>query len=226
MKYIAIIPARGGSKRLPKKNIANINGVPLILYSIDEAKKAHNISRIIVSSDSDDIIKISENRGAEVVKRDPSLASDTSTVLDVCIDFVKRNLEESEYATTVLVVLYPTSPLRSVEDIESVMDLIDDKCCFSMAVTKYFYPPHQALIKDSNKNAKALFPEYVDKRCSDFGSIVVDNGSTYAVRVDKLLKHRTFYGPDLKVHMMPKLRSIDVNDADDFTLLTSLMKQQ
>jgi len=121
-RFLAIIPARGGSKRLPKKNILKLNKKPLITYSIKAAQQSNFIDDVVVSSDDDDILNISLNYGAKTIKRPDQLSQDGSTTFDA-IKHTIENYESYEY----IVLLQPTSPLRDEKDIDEAIKLLDEK---------------------------------------------------------------------------------------------------
>ena len=110
LKKIALIPARGGSKRLPKKNIIEFMGKPMIAWSILAAKKTGIFESVVVSSDDDEILTIAKNYKAQTHERDSTLATDDAKVLDVCINYFNQEEFKSKYE--LLCVLYPTSPLE------------------------------------------------------------------------------------------------------------------
>ena len=125
---IAIIPARGGSKGLPGKNIRPLNGKPLIAYAIEAALKAKNIDRVIISTDDEEIAKIAVEYGAELPFMRPEfLASDTAQAVDNYIYTIGRLEEESGEKIDAFVVLQPTSPLRIAEDVDGAVDLFLQK---------------------------------------------------------------------------------------------------
>ena len=213
MRRIALIPARGGSKRLPRKNILDFLGKPIIAWSIEAAQNTGLFERVVVSTEDEEIAQIAVQFGAEIDKRSQSLATDTASVKDVCIDFLSRN------PCDMLCVLYATAPLRSAKDIHAVVHLITPGACdFSLAGTSYSLPPHQALRVSDNKHATPMFPDLIEMRSSDIGELTVDNGSTYAVSVPAFLKEKSFYGSNLKVHVMPRERSQDIDEAQDLDL--------
>ena len=120
--FLAIIPARGGSKRLPRKNLLDLCGKPLIAWSIESALKSKYISKVIVSSDDEEILQISLNFGATVIKRPDELASDTATTFDA-IEHTIKSLEKYDY----VVLLQPTSPLRDEKHIDKAIELLEEK---------------------------------------------------------------------------------------------------
>jgi len=139
-KILAIIPARGGSKGLPRKNIRQLNGKPLIYYTIDEAMKSKFIDRVIVTTDDQEIAEISKKAGAEVIIRPPALAQDESPVTDAIfhvIDNIKGKKPDF------IVLLQPTSPLREVNDIDGAIQLfLDGQCDSLMSVCQAEHSPY------------------------------------------------------------------------------------
>ncbi len=164
--------------------------------------------------------QISKEYGAEIDVRSLELATDSATIKDVCIDFLKReSFNGKNY--DVLCVLYATAPLRNSKDIQQVVSLLDPgKCDFSLAVTQYDLPPHQALKKWGGDALAPFMPELISARADTVGELCVDNGSTYAVSVPAFIKQQSFYGQNLCGYDMPRNRSVDVDTQDDFDLVT------
>jgi len=131
MKTIAIIPARSGSKRLPGKNIKTFCGKPLIVYAIEEAKKSKLIDEIVVTSDSDEILSMAGEYGAFGIRRPDELAQDSSRTIDA----VKHVIEYLGYKA-IVVLLQPTSPLRTVKDIDECIRLYNTGCFDSVITVK------------------------------------------------------------------------------------------
>ncbi|HDH08782.1 MAG TPA: pseudaminic acid cytidylyltransferase [Gammaproteobacteria bacterium] len=218
MGNIALIPARGGSKRLPRKNIIDFLGKPIISYTIEAALQSNCFDRVVVSTDDMEIASVAEQYGAEVDIRNDSLATDTSTVVDVCIDYLGKEAEKGNQYD-ILCVLYATAPLRTAEDIRQLISLIEPvECEFSIAVTDYDVPPHQALKLVGDLNLVPMWPELINARSESIGELRVDNGSTYAVTVPAFLKARSFYGPTLRGYYMPHSRSVDIDTPNDYEL--------
>lgn len=215
---LAVIPARGGSKRLPRKNIVDFFGKPIIAYTIEAALGSRCFGRVLVSTEDREISDIAIQHGAEVADRPADLAGDSATVVDVCIDILNREAAAGkEY--DVLCCLYPAAPLRGIDDIRAVVDLIEPGLCdFALAVTSVDQPPHQVFRTSANRELVALFPDLIDKRQDEFGDLVTDNGSTYAVSIAAFLQDRTFLGPKLRGHAMPRARSTDIDDQEDLEM--------
>jgi CMP-N-acetylneuraminic acid synthetase len=226
MNAIAIIPARGGSKRLPRKNIIDFLGRPIIAYTIDAARESGCFERIVVSTEDDEIAAIAERYGATLDRRSPALATDTATVVDVCTDLLERERKAGRPWRT-MGCLYATSPLRDAADIRATMALLEPgRCDFAMAVTAFDMQPHIALKFSRDGGLSPMWPDLIDFRASDLPPLRVGNGSTYAVDVAAFLRARSFYGPGLRGHDMPRNRSIDIDTAYDLELALWMAKTQ
>jgi pseudaminic acid cytidylyltransferase len=218
MQRLALIPARGGSKRLPRKNIVDFHGHPIIAYTIRAAQQAGLFDSVTVSTEDDEIAAVALRYGAEVEWRDPPLAEDRSRIADVAIDLLDSR-EKSNRNYDVLCVLYATAPLRNAADIRSVVALIQpDIYHYSMAVTNYGLQLHQAMRFEANGQLHPLWPIMVAKRPEETECFVLGNGSTYAVWVKAFRASRDFYGPKLRGYMMPRSRSADIDTEEDLEL--------
>jgi pseudaminic acid cytidylyltransferase len=217
-QHLAVIPARGGSKRLPRKNIVDFFGKPIIHYTIEAARNAGIFSRILVSTEDLEIAEISKRSGAEVDTRPTSLATDSATIVEVCLELLDR-LEKSGERYTTLSVLYATAPLRTSEDIRLTWQLLRPNVCeFAMAVTEFQQPVHQALRMEKDGVMKPIFSESIEKRAAAMGNYFSGNGSTYSVNVAAFRRHAGFYGGLLKGHTMPMERSVDIDTKDDLEM--------
>jgi CMP-N-acetylneuraminic acid synthetase len=218
MRRIAIIPARGGSKRLARKNVADFMGRPILTYTIEAARRCALFDRVVVSTEDPEIAAIAAGWSAEVDERPFELATGEATVADVCIELLEREAAGGrDY--DVVSVLYATAPLRTADDITAVVSLIEPgRCDFAIAVTEFDLPVHQALRPGDGGSLSPVFPDLVQGRADAAGPIWVDNGSTYAASVPAYREARTFYRPGLRGHFMPRSRSVDVDTADDLAM--------
>lgn len=215
---LALIPARGGSKRLPGKNIVNFRGKPIIAYTIEAAFKTGLFERVIVSTEDVRVQEVAAQYGAEINQRHPELAKDTARVVDVCTNLLKHEADKGRNYD-ILCCLYSTAPLRNAEDIMKTVDLVKDgQCDFAMAVTEYYFPPHQALKKNALSFLEPMWPEVVHFQSQSMPDMLVDNGSTYAVSVPAFLKTGSFFGTRLKGYLMPRARSVDIDVKEDLEL--------
>jgi pseudaminic acid cytidylyltransferase len=215
---LAIIPARGGSKRLPRKNILPFLGRPIIAHTIEAAAASGCFTRILVSTEDTEIADAARAAGAKVHQRDPSLATDAATLIDVCLHILASE-ERAGRTYDTFACLYATAPLRRADDVAAVVALADRvDTDFALAVTTYPLPPHQALRLEGDGALEPMWPELVNLRSDKIGRLVVDNGSTYAAKVAAFRTHRSFYGSRLAGHVMPRERSIDIDEQSDYDL--------
>lgn len=211
MHKIALIPARGGSKRLPRKNVLDFQGRPIIAHTISAALESGVFDRVCVSTEDSAIADVAREAGANVINRPPELATDTARMAAVIDHLLDSEAAEGRHYD-VLSCLYATAPLRNADDIRSVVNLVEPgKCDFAMAVTQYDYPPYQALKLGEDGALTPMWPDIVNMRTQEVGELLVDNGSTYAATIEQLIKVGSFYGPGLRGHVMPRERSVDID---------------
>ncbi|WP_333524754.1 pseudaminic acid cytidylyltransferase [Desulfocurvibacter africanus] len=224
MRRVAIIPARGGSKRLPRKNIVNFHGKPIIAYTIEAGLSSGLFEQVIVSTEDEEIAQVAAVYGAEVAMRPHHLATDTVGTVDVCLDLL-GSLETRGLKYDVLCCLYATAPLRTADDIAGTVRLLDSgEVDFAFAVTDYPVSPYQALIAGKSGYLDPAWPLIVHLKSQELPTPLVGNGSTYAARVNAFRRERSFYGPHLKGYMMPRMRSVDIDTAEDLTMALWLAK--
>jgi CMP-N-acetylneuraminic acid synthetase len=213
-----LIPARGGSKRLPRKNIVEFFGKPIIAHTIEAARSAQIFQRLIVSTEDDEIADVAKRCGAEVDPRPPLLATDNAPITEVCMEMLDR-LDQAGERFQTLTVLYATAPLRSADDIKATLSLVESgRCDFAIAATEFIQPFHQALRIGDDDVAEPVFHDLVSTRKDRVPEFVAGNGSTYCAAVGAFRRARTFYGSPLGVHRMPWSRSIDIDTAEDLAL--------
>jgi len=225
MAKLAVIPARGGSKRLPRKNVLPFLGKPILAYTIEAAQQADVFDDILVSTEDDEIARIAHACGARVDKRATDLASDQATVAEVCRELLLRRREMGSDDRQ-MCVLYATAPLRNAQDIRATMALLSQPGChFAIAATTFSHYAHQALKLADDGRVEPMWPALCNLRGSEIGTLVAGNGSTYAVDVAAFLQHGEFYGPGMRAHLMPFARSVDIDSADDFLLAECLAQR-
>jgi len=224
MTKLALIPARGGSKRLPRKNVLPFLGKPILAYTIEAARLSGVFDAIVVSTEDAEIAEVAQQWGATVDPRPPALAQDSSTIVEVCVELLHRRAA-SGVQDSQLCCLYATAPLRGADDIRAVMALLETPdCAFAIAATHYTHYPHQALKWQVDGRVEPMWPELATQRADRLGPMVAGNGSTYAVDVDAFLAQRAFYGPGMRAHLMPFERSVDIDTAEDFALAECLAR--
>ena len=220
--FLAIIPARGGSKRLPRKNILDLCGKPLISWSIEAALKSKYISKVVVSSDDEEILNISSNFGADIIKRPYELANDTATTFDA-IKHTIDNLEKYDY----IILLQPTSPLRNEKHIDEAIELLEEKQADAIvSVCEMDHSPlwSNTLPKDGNMN-NFLRDEVLNKRSQDLEKYYRLNGAIYICKTDKLLENKSFFLKDnIFAYIMDRKSSIDIDEEIDFLFVQRVIE--
>ncbi len=213
-KNLCIIPARGGSKRLKDKNIYPFSGKPLIYWTIKSALQSRIFEKVVVSTDCEKIKKISEDYGAEVIKRPRKLAGDKIKTESVVFHVLKELKEKFDY----IFLLQPTSPLRNEKDIKGAFKKIKrEKADFLVSVTDFEKPFKWAIVK-KGKYYDFYFSKNFRKK------LYLPNGAIFIARYDAFLKEKTFYGKKLTIYYMPKERSIDIDTIYDLKYGEFIMK--
>ncbi len=222
---LAIIPARGGSKRLPRKNIKSLNGKPLIYYTIRESFKSRYISKIVVSTEDEDIARISSKYGAKVIKRPKELSKDDTPSIDVVLHALST-LEVQDFKPDIVVLLQPTSPLRNSQDIDNAIELFMKSDCESViSVCEAEHSPYWSF-KVENGYLKPIFgEEYLRKRRQDLPKAYMPNGAIYVSTPEVLYRYRSFYCQKMIPYIMSLERSIDIDNEIDFLLAELLMRK-
>jgi len=225
---LALIPARGGSKGLPGKNIRLFAGKPLIVYSIEAAKLAPSVSQVICSTDSHEIAAIAKEYGAEVpFMRPPELAQDHSLAIDNYIYTVDRLMNEKHTEIKELVVLLPTAPLRNANHVEEAIALFKAKNADS--VVSYYPAPHPVQWHkyiDDNGILRSFFPETTLANRQDEKQAYLPNGAIYIFKYELLKIKRAYYSDCSYPYIMPARASVDIDTADDFAYAEYLLHSQ
>ncbi len=222
-KVLALITARGGSKGLPRKNILPLGGQPLIAWTIQAAKRSKLIDRLILSSDDSEIIAISKTWGCEApFVRPAELASDTAPSLDVIHHALRTIGEPYDY----VVLLQPTSPLRTSEDIDGCIQLCVAReattCASISAVDK---PPYWMFTKNDDDRLLPLFPITEMPRSRQAAPMTyLLNGAVYVARTDHLLKGGELIVPGTVGYLMSAARSLDIDTPEDLATLEKQLR--
>lgn len=218
MTTVALIPARGGSKRLPRKNILEVGGVPMLAHPILAAHESGLFEHIYVSTEDAEIAKIANQYGAEVIGRPLQIAEDRSTVVEVCIHAL-----ESKPDIDLICCLYATAVLLTKETLIAASKLLSDapEADFVMGVSEYEHPPVQALKPDDNGYLAYQWPEWRGIQSQFHPHLVVSNGTFYWARRHALMEEKTFYGHRLKGFIVPYEQVSDVDTREDAIKITS-----
>ena len=217
MKIISIIPARGGSKGLPKKNILELAGKPLIAWTIESSLKSKYISKTIVSSDCDEILNISSKYGSEILKRPDELARDT-TPTEPVVEHILQNIKDlGNYSY--LVLLQPTSPKKEEKDIdEAISKLIQEKDATALIsvkeidnkILKAFKINNNGYLEGISNN------KYPFMRRQDLPKVFMPNGAIYIISINEFLKTKRLFSDNAISYLMNEEKSLDIDTIDDF----------
>ncbi len=229
MKTLAIIPARGGSKGIPDKNIKPLGGKPLIAWTIEAALSARSVDRIIVSTDSPEITMIAKNYGAEVPFRRPeAIARDDTPGIKPILHATYWLNDHEGYQPDFVVCLQPTSPFRTADDIDQACDLARLKIADSVvSITLLGHNPNWMQIMDGQGKLKDFTSggTSVGSR-QEMEPVYELNGAIYLIRTEILLDKETFFVKDTYGYVMPRERSLDIDTPWDFYLAELIVKDQ
>lgn len=237
-EILALIPARGGSKGLPGKNIRLLNGIPLIAYTILEAKKSKYITRVIVATDSKEIAEVAREYGAETPFVRPSkISGDTSHAFEVYKYSAKWLLENEGYKADIQCNLLPTTPLRNSEDIDKCMELmIKTNCDWCFTVNEMEHHPYRAMKILNDTKMKPWFDiprEVLWANRQELPLVVRFNGGVMAGKTEHILYNDeynidniNFPDTDIRYILMPQNRSFDIDTIEDFEFLEFLLKRK
>jgi len=218
-KVLGITLARGGSKRVPRKNITDINGKPLIQYTIDEVNKSKYIDQYIVSTDDDEIKKFCSKIGQTYFERKP--VSDTQKSSDGILE-VLRGMDKPHYVVEIMC----TNPLKTYEDIDGVIEEIEiqkaDTVCSVVRV--WDYHPSRIKFLDDDGRMEDVYPETPETRRQDLSPpAYIRNGSIYAMTWNHLHTYETRYDKNTVAYVMPEERTINIDEPIDLELARLLV---
>ena len=228
MKILCILPARGGSKGIPRKNVKSLAGKPLIAWTITSALNLPAIDRLLVSTDDLEIAETARAWGAEVpFMRPEELSSDTAKSIEVVFHALEWLKNRENYVPDCVLLLQATSPLRSTTDIQAAIDLQKEKG--ASAVVSVCELPHPlSWVRELGPDGKILPPtetQLVTRR-QDARSLYQLNGALYLIQTAVLEKERTFLPENTYAHIMPLERSLDIDTPWDFYLADLILRDQ
>lgn len=225
MKSVCIIPARGGSKRIPRKNILPLNGVPLIGYSIRAAIGSGVFTDVIVSTEDPEIKSIALQEGAKVDDRPAHLAGDTVTKVQVVKEFIER---PASSGYDIVAALLPTCPFRTAKHVEEAYRIFtaNPQTPFLIGVTEYDFPIQLALTAVDDVKMKITFEDgYKVTRSQDIGKRYHPNGAMYIATVKAFREKGTFFNEEMLAYKMSAIRSFDIDYPWQFEVAEILSKR-
>lgn len=221
MSVLAVIPARGGSKGIPRKNIKKLAGKPLIGWTIEAAKKADCIDRIVVSTDDEEISNVAIEFGAEVpFHRPANLSTDEAPGVSTALHAL-NNLPGYDW----ILLLQPTSPLRAIEDIDAIWRLcVERHASSAVSVTEVSKHPLWMFKRRSDGSLEQFLPGMQTlARRQELPKAYALNGALYLARTEWVLSHQRLVGPDTLGYVMPAERSVDIDTQYDWLWVEYLM---
>lgn len=226
---LALVTARGGSKGIPRKNVVPLAGKPLIAWTIEAALRSRVVDRIVVSTDDPEIAELSWAWGAEVpFLRPEALARDDSPHVDVVVHAVMWLEEQQGYIPDYVLLLQPTSPLRTSDDIDAAVALALEKRADAV-ISVCLSPVHPYLMRRVNADGK--LKEYESRppgylRRQTLPPVYIENGAIYLVKREVFLRDRSWYSGDTYAYIMPEERSIDVDTIRDLKLAAWMLAER
>ena len=230
MKVLAVIPARGGSKGVPRKNIALINQRPLISYTIEASLGVDRITDVIVSTDDEEIAQVSENLGAQVpFIRPKELASDTAESAPVIIHALEYMEAKQNLNYEVVMMLQPTAPLRTANHINQALDLYSSQTCDSVVsiISVGGYHPFRMKRLVGNKLVNYIEQGFWDMRPRQvLPETYIRNGAIYLINRDALLEYKMLIGQNCLGLKMGDEESVNIDTRLDFIMAELLLKER
>lgn len=223
MNILALIPARGGSKGVSRKNIRPLAGKPLIAYTIAAAQQSTLVSHILTSTDDAEIIQVANAYGSPVLNRPPQLAADDTPMIPV----VQHALAQFEISFDYFVLLQPTTPQRTAADIDQALQILIDTQADSV-ISVYQVEDHHPT-RMYHLQAGQLVPyakERPDRLRQGLTAVYHRNGAIYACQPQLIQNHNTLIGPDNRPYLMPRSRSLNIDEPLDFAFAEFLFAQQ
>ena len=225
-KTLCIIPARGGSKRIPRKNVLPLNGIPLIAYTIRSAKHSRVFDKIVVSTEDDEIAQVAISEGVEVDARPMEMAGDKVTKVQVVKEYLERTNAENEFDN--IAALLPTCPFRTAEDVQSAANVFfeNKENEFLIGVVEYEFPIQLALKKRDGKVVEMENTDsYLTTRSQNIEKKYHPNGAIYLASIKAFNRKSTFFNEKMLYYEMPQLRSFDIDYPYQFQIAEIIAKQ-
>lgn len=222
---IAIIPARGGSKRIPRKNIKEFHGKPMIGYSIEAALNSGCFDKVIVSTDDVEIADIAIKYGAEVpFMRPANIADDYATTLDV-IKHAIEFTEQQAWGVKNVCCIYATAPFLIPEFIQKgLQELTKNTINYAFSATSFPFPIQRAIKLNSEQRVEMFQPEHLNTRSQDLEEAYHDAGQFYWGTASAFLQGKPFFSPESKAILLPRKRVQDIDTPEDWELAEALYK--
>lgn len=216
---LAVITARGGSKRIPKKNIKDFCGKPIIAYSIEAALKSGLFSEVMVSTDSEEIAEIAKRYGAEIpFMRSAATSDDYATTADVLMEVLKQYQNLGRKFDS-FCCIYPTAPFVTEDKLVKAVEMLEkEKTIGVMPVVQFSFPPQRGLVIGNEKLLEYKYPEYMMSRSQDLDKIYHDAGQFYVYDTDKFIEKKGVVSKGIMPLIVSELEVQDIDNQVDWQL--------
>ena len=222
---LAVIPARGGSKRIPGKNTRDFCGKPIMAYSIEAARESYLFEKIIVSTDSEEIAKVAERYGAEIPFMRPSELADDYTGTDAVVVHALEWMLQEGLEIEYVCCIYSTAPFLQPEFLKQGFEILQKKKCDSaFSVTTFPYPIQRALKIDKRGRVGMFWPEHKESRSQDLLEAYHDAGQFYWAETKGFLKEKTFFSENTLPVILPRYLVQDIDTIEDWVRAENMFK--
>ena len=219
---IAIIPARGGSKRIPRKNVRPFCGRPMIAWPIAAARESGLFDHIIVSTDDEDIAQVARDAGADVpFMRPADLSDDHTGTTDVIIHALDW-AQQAGWQVEAACCIYATAAFVSGADLKETHALLSPKCDFAFPALRYGHPPQRGFVAGDDGSPKLIQPEHQTTRTQDLPPVFHDSGQFYWGTRKAWSERRAFFGPRTRFIELPPSRAWDIDRPEDWEIAEAL----
>ncbi len=218
MNKVAVIPARGGSKRIPRKNIQMFAGKPMIAHSIEVALRSRLFERVIVSTDDREIADVAIQYGAEVPFMRPDTLSDDHTGTIEVIAHAVDWLHKQSYFPSGVCCIYATAPCLQIEDLQAASDVFENGSWqYVFSATTFGFPIFRGFKQNVDASLEMFFPEYFQTRSQDLPEAMHDAGQFYLGKPEAWLNGLELFGKNSTIVELPRWRVQDIDNLDDWT---------
>lgn len=225
MRVLGLIPARGGSKGVPGKNIRPLGGVPLITYTIRAVQASFQVDAVVTTTDDEKIASVAEQHGSELIRRPSYLGEDETPMFPVAIHALDTLCMDGRHFD-VLLLLQCTCPFRTTADIDTALSLLREQDCDAVIGVQNVDDVHPArMYRHVNKYLESLDPNWEKTNRQNLPDIFHRNGVIYAIRCDVLRQEKTFFASRSLPYLMPRDRSINIDEEFDFQLAEFLISR-
>lgn len=229
MRVLGLVPARGGSKGVPRKNVRELLGMPLLEWTTRVALESPALERVVLSTDDPEIAELGKSLGVDVpFLRPPYLADDDAPMIGV-VQHALRSLEKADDYDAVC-LLQPTNPLRRRDDVDGAVELLDRTHADSVISVAPVGEAHPARTKQIDAEGRLVDPPFAElvegQRRQDLPPFYVRDGSIYLTRCDVILQQSSFKGADCRAWIVPRDRSCTIDDEFDFQLAECMLRAQ